>query len=804
MLTELRQALRTLSKTRAFSAIAILTIAIGIAANTAIFSVVNGVLLRPLPFEDAGRIVQVWTATNDEARSGHSAGDFLDLQRENRSLTAIAGYRNAVFAVMLGDRDPHQFEGNWVTVDFFDILGVRPAAGRVFSRAQDATPAEPMVVISHALWQRVFNGSQDAVGSRLRLNGEPHTVIGVMPPSAEWPEVSKLWILAEKPVPPSPVDVQGENVDRDVRYFDAIARLKPGVSFEQAADDVARVGADIQKRHPATAAGRRIMIGPIREQIVGNVRAALLVLQGAVGLVLLVACANVSGLLVTRATGRRRELAIRAALGASPRRLVRQLLAESLVLGIAGGVLGLLLASWLVRLLLAILPRGIPRVGEVTLDPFVAAVTLLTSLATAILFGVLPAVQGSRADAGAALRQDSGRTTSARAQGRSMLVVAEVALTLVLLVGAGLLINSFVRLQRVDSGMKPERVSVMGLMLPQSRYPKAATQTAFYRRVIEELKARPEVQAIGVAFPGPLRGSNASGHFFIEGHHSTSRADQPFANLATVSGGYFAAAGIPLVSGRTFTDTEREDGPPVAIVSVALARKYWPGENPVGKRFRFDDGGEWGTVVGMVGDVRQLGLHLPAPPILYMPYAQFPLPFTNIMVRSSAPETVVWPLMRVQITSIDPQLPPGDLSSMQNVINRSVAEPRFRSLMLGAFALMALILAAVGLYGLISYSVTQRTREIGIRVALGAEPREVLALMLREGLVLSIAGIAVGLVVALIAARALSRFLFGVGAGDPMTFALVSITLLLVAIVASYLPARRALGVNPVIALRAE
>jgi putative ABC transport system permease protein len=344
----------------------------------------------------------------------------------------------------------------------------------------------------------------------------------------------------------------------------------------------------------------------------------------------------------------------------------------------------------------------------------------------------------------------------------------------------------------------------MGLMLPQSRYPKAATQTAFYRRVIEELKARPEVQAVGVAFPGPLRGSNASGHFFIEGHHSTSRADQPFANLATVSGGYFAAAGIPLVSGRTFTDTEREDGPPVAIVSVALARKYWPGENPVGKRFRFDDGGEWGTVVGMVGDVRQLGLHLPAPPILYMPYAQFPLPFTNIMVRSSAPETVVWPLMRVQITSIDPQLPPGDLSSMQNVINRSVAEPRFRSLMLGAFALMALILAAVGLYGLISYSVTQRTREIGIRVALGAEPREVLALMLREGLVLSIAGIAVGLVVALIAARALSRFLFGVGAGDPMTFALVSITLLLVAIVASYLPARRALGVNPVIALRAE
>ena len=402
-----------------------------------------------------------------------------------------------------------------------------------------------MVVISDAVWQRVFNGSQDAVGTRVRINGEPHTVIGVMPPRAEWPAVSKLWILSGKPVPPSPVDVQGRNVNRDVRYFDAIARLKPAISLEQAADDMARVGADIQKRHPATAAGRRTHVGPIREQIVGDVRAALLVLQGAVGLVLLVACANVSGLLVTRATGRRRELAIRAALGASPFRLVRQLLTESLVLGIAGGVLGLLLASWLVRLLLAVLPRGVPRVGEIALDPFVAGVTLVMSFATAILFGVLPAIQGSRADAGAALKQDSGRATSARAQGRAVLVVAEVALTLVLLVGAGLLINSFLRLQRVDSGMKPERVSVMGLMLPQSRYPKAAAQTGFYRRVIEGLKERPEVQAVGVGFPGPLRGSNTSGHFFIEGHRSTSRADQPFANLATVSGGYLAACRHP-------------------------------------------------------------------------------------------------------------------------------------------------------------------------------------------------------------------------------------------------------------------
>jgi putative ABC transport system permease protein len=804
MSNEIRHAIRTLLKSRTFTAIAVLTIGIGIGANTAIFSVVNGVLLRALPFPEPNRLLLVWTATNKEPRGNHSPGDFLDLQRKNRSFSAVAGYRNGLFSVIVDDGEPNQFEGNWVTVDFFDILGVQAAAGRTFTRARDAAPSEPMVVVSQTIWRQMFNGAPDAIGRRIRLNGEVHTVVGVMPPRTQWPEESKLWVLSNKAVPPSPLDIQGADEDRDVRYFSAIARLKPSVSLAQAADDVRRISHDIQRLHPSASADREIRIGRLRDEIVGDVRDALVILQAAVGLVLLIACANVSSLLVARATGRRRELAVRAALGASRSRLVRQLLAESLSIGVVGGMLGLILASWLVVLLQRVLPDGVPRAEEIGLDRVVAIVTVLASLATGILFGVLPAVQASRADATAALRREGGRTISGRAQGRAALVVAEVALTLVLLVGAGLLITSFLRLQRVDSGFTPEHVTVMSLAIPQSRYPKAPAQTELYRRLIDGLAERPEVQSVGIGFPGPLRGGNASGRFFIEGYASSAREDRPFANLGSVSGDFFPAAGIPLLAGRTFTDADRADAPGVGVVSVALARRYWPGQNPVGKRLRFEEGGEWMTVVGMVGDTRQLGLNEPPPPILYIPYPQFPLPFTNLVVRSRAPETAVASLMRAQITSVDPLLPPGEVASMQNILDRSVEDHRFRSALFGAFAVIAVLLAAVGVYGLISHSVAQRTREIGIRIALGAQPRQVLHPIVREGLVLALAGIGIGLVGAFAAARALSKFLFNVTPGDPATFISVSMLLLLVALLASYVPSRRALRVDPIAALRSE
>jgi putative ABC transport system permease protein len=803
MKQDLIYALRSLTRNPLFAVIAIATVAIGIGANTAIFSVVNGVLLRPLPYAEPERLVQVWTSTASDPKSSHSAADFLDLQRDNRSLAAVAGYRAFVFSITTDAREPITVEGSYVTVDFFDVLGVQPREGRLFTRAADATPGESLAVITTKVAQQIF-GNASAPGARIRVNGEPYTIVGVVDEQSGWPEDSQAWVVSGKPVPPSPIDTQAAGADRDVRYFEAIGRLRPGVTLTQAQDDLSRVAQVIQLQHAQTSEPRDIRLGLLREQIVGDVRDALLVLQAAVGLVLLIACANVSSLLIARATGRRRELAIRAALGANRGRLIRQLLTESVVVGLIGGLLGLLLASWLVVVLLRVLPPDIPRVEAIALDRVVAAITLLTALATGMLFGVLPALQASRTDTAATIKQAGDRGASARARGRSALVVAEVALTLMLLAGAGLLINSFMRLTRVDSGFQPENVTVVGLAVQQSRYPTGASQTALYRRMIESLAQVPEVQAVGVGFPGPLRGSNASGAFYVEGHQPASPAERPFANIGTVSGGYFAALGIPVLSGRTFTDNDHAKAPDVAIVSAALARKYWPGEDAVGKRLRFDNDGDWITVVGVVGDARQLGLEAAAPPILYFPFEQFALPFTNVAVRSSAPDAVIASIMRTRLSEVDPQMPPGSMATLQTILDRSVAEPRFRSALLGAFALMALVLASVGIYGLISYSVTQRVREIGIRLALGATPRQLVTSIVREGMLLTGIGVVIGIAGALLSARALSPFLFGVGAADPVTIGIVTILLIVVSAAASYIPSRRAMRVDPVVALRAE
>lgn len=798
----MRYAIRTLTRSRTFSVIAVATIAIGIAANTAIFSVVNGVLLRPLPFPDEARVVKVATVSRDGKDSNHSAGDFMDLLRNNRTLAALAGYREDVVAAAAG-RSPMQLQGAWVTSQFFDVVGTPAALGRTFSGA-DAL-GERVAVLGFQAWQQLFGSDPAVVGRRLRINGEPYTVVAVMPKSFEWPQHATLWIRSALPVPPSPIDVKDPLTNRDVQYFQAIARLKPGVTLEAAEEDLQLVSAAIQQEHAATSGGRNVRLTPIREDLVGSVRDALLLIQAAVGLVLLIACANVSSLLIARATGRRRELAIRAALGAGRGHLIRQLLTESLVLGLAGGALGLVLSSWLLSILLRLVPRGLPRTDAVSLDVTVMIVTLFASLITGLLFGILPALQASRTDAGHVIKE-AGERGSRRARGRAALVVSEIALTLVLLAGAGLLANSFLRLQRVDSGFRPEHVIIAELMVPQSRYPKGADQTRLYRRIIEGLRQRPELQAVGVGFPGPFHGDSASGSFYIEGRPSASRSDRPFAHLATVSGGYFAAMGIPLLSGRTFTDRDTETAPPVAIVSAVLARRYWPDENPVGKHLRFDDKPDepWFTIVGVVGDARQLGLNQQPPPLLYVPYEQFALPFTSVAIRSSLPQSAVSGLLKAQLAAMDNDLSFGDINSLQSEIDRSVDEPRFRATLIGIFAGLALILAAVGVYGLISYTVAQRTREFGIRIALGAGHRQVLGPVIREGLLLAVGGIAAGLLGAVIVGHALSAFLFGVGASDPATLAAVALIMLAVAFCATYIPSRRALKVDPVIALRAE
>ena len=802
-----KYAVRTLIKTPGFSVIAIATIALGIAANTAIFSVVNAVLLRPLPFRDESRVVKVMTSTANEPRSNHSAGEFLDIERNNRTLEALAGFRGDMVAVAVKTGEATQLQAQWVTSSFFDVLGTPAALGRPFSRAQNATPGERLVVLSRSAWQTLFGTDTGAVGRRIRINGEAHTVAAVMPNGFQWPEGAQLWVLSQRPVPPSPIDIKDQDplTNRDVRYFEAVARLKPGVSLSDAQHDLHLIAAALQQQDPQSGGGRDIRAVPVRQDMTGDVRDALLVIQGAVGLVLLIACANVSSLLIARATGKRRELAIRAALGAGRGHLLRQLLAESVMLGLAGGVAGLLLSAWLVVLLVRLLPEGLPRTDAIALDTTVMLVTVAVSLVTGLVFGILPALQASRAKAADVIK-DGGERGSTRARGRAVLVVVEIALTLVLLVGAALLGASFLHLQRVDPGFAPEHVTIAELGVPQARYPKGADQTRLYHRLLDGLSQRPELQAVGVGFPGPLHGANASGTFFIEGRTSTTHADKPFAHVGTVSSGYFAAMGIPLLAGRAFTDRDGENAAGVAIVSVALAKQYWPGENPVGKRLRFEDKATepWMTVVGLIGDVRQLGLSEAAPSLLYLPYEQFPLPFTTVAVRSSLPEAAVTSLMRAQLAAIDPDLPFGDTSALRSVLTRSVDEPRFRAQLIGIFAMLALILAAVGVYGLISYTVTQRTREIGIRVALGAAPGQILGPVIREGVLLALAGIGLGLAGALAAMRALTAFLFGVGASDPLTFAGVALLLLLVATAASYIPSRRALRVDPMIALRAE
>ena len=621
----------------------------------------------------------------------------------------------------------------------------------------------------------------------------------------EFPETTKLWVLSGKPVPPSPLAITDPSADRDVRYFSAIARLKPGLTLQQAQVDVQRVATGIQQRHPQTAAGRTIRIAPVYDEMVADVRWGLLVLQSAVGLVLLIACANVSSLLIARASGRRRELAIRAALGAGRQRLVRLLLTESLVLSAFGGVAGLLLGSWLIGLIVRVMPETVPRATQIGIDPFVAVSALLMALVTGALFGVMPALHASRTDTATAMKESGGRGDSARARGRSVLVVGEIALTLVLLAGAGLLLNSFLRLRHVDSGMRPENVTVLSLALPPSRYATEDSQGLLYMRLLEALAGRPGLQAIGVGFPGPLRGSNASGSFFIEGRPSTDRSDQPTANLGSVSGGFFEAMGIPLIAGRTFAES---DGPKMRRGNREC--RHGPEVLARGKRDR---------QAGQVRERRQSALDhdrrdrrrraaaRAGEVSATDPLHSIPPVCAAVHERRSAEHDVIWR------RRLDPSERAGRRRSRAPVRRnhdasgraRSLVDlPRFRATLLAAFAAAALILAAVGVYGLMSHTVASRTREFGIRLALGAQPGQVLASVMRQGLTLALTGIGIGLGAAFLAVRVIASFLFGVSAGDPATFAAVAALLLGVALAASYVPSLRALRVDPIAALRAE
>jgi putative ABC transport system permease protein len=805
----MKQAVRSLLKTPTFTVVALVTLALGIGANTAIFSVINGVLLRPLPYPAADRVVQVWSTTAAEPKGAQAPPDFLELQRGNHTLERLAGYREDALNISATGADPVRETGALVTIDYFDVLATPAAMGRTFSRAADMQSTEPVAVVSYKTWQQSMASDPAAIGRPLRINGIPHTVVGVMPASFDYPEGARAWLLSPKPVPLPPLDVTGDLLEqRALRYFMAIGRLKPGVTVQQAQQDLAAIAADAAQRLPQSNAGVGVLVQSLHERIVGDVQQALLILFGAVGVVLLIACANVASLLLARASGRQRELAIRAALGASRGRLVRQLAGESLLLALGGGALGLLTAGWAVALLIAVIPEGVPRVGEIAIDARVGAASVVISLLSALLFGLVPSLQASRADASAVLRESGDRASTAgrkRARTRAALVVIEVALTLILLVSAGLLANSFLRLQNIDPGFAADRVTLVEFPLPQGRYPDGKRQAAFYAQLLDRLAQRGEIQMAALAFPGPLQGQNASGSFYIEGRPSANRNDQPRAALGSISPDYLKTMGIPLLAGRHFTDRDRDPAPAAIIINAAMAKRYWPGEDALGKRIRFDDKkDDWMTVVGIAADSRNMGLDSDPAPLMYIPYSYFTLPFMTLAARSPGGPGAVASAVRAEVHSLDPELPIDSAQAMTDVMKNSVAEPRFRTLVLGGFALTALVLAAVGVYGLISFSVAQRTREIGIRVALGARPSQVTGPIVKEGMTLALIGVALGLAGSVFATRLISSLLFGIEPTDPVTFSGVAGLMLAVALLASYVPSRRALRVDPLTALRSD
>ena len=803
------QTLRSLAKNPGFALVAVLTLALGIGANTAVFSVVNAVLLRPLPYPNVDRVVHLWSVNPRDSTNALNAPEYLEFARVNSTLAGLAGYREDPTTIAAAGRDPIRVTGAEVTVGFFDVFGMPPALGRTFSTAAGDGAGEPRVVLGYAVWRDLLASDPAVVGRQVRINGTPHTIVGIMPAAFDYPLRARAWFLSNKPVPLPPMEIEGDIMEiRDISYFNAVGLLRPGVSVEQANADISRIAAGIAARFTRSSADRGARLEPLHEQIVGDVRTGLLMLLGAVALVLLIACANVASLLLARASGRQRELAVRAALGASRGRLVRQLLGESAILAALGGALGLFIGVWTVSLLVSLMPSGMPRMAEIGLDGRVAIVCLLVSAVSALLFGLVPSLQASRAEAAGVLREGGDRGSTGgrkRARTRAALVVAEIALTLMLLVTAGLLGNSFIRLQRTDSGLTLDRVILVEAPLPQGKYSSNELMAGFYERLLTALAARGELEASTVAFPRPFGGGNANGAFFIEGRPAPTRADQPTAAFAAISADYFRTLGIPLLSGRHLTTQDRKPAPAAIIVNATFARRYLGDTNPIGQRVRFDeDEDEWMTIVGVAADTRALGLALEPTPTLYLPYHYFTLPFMSVLTKSAADTAAVSAAIRAAYKEIDSELPVEKIRPLSEELSASVAGPRFRTYLLGAFAGTALLLAVIGVYGLVSYSVAQRTREIGIRVALGASASQVIGPIVRHGMTLAVTGVVIGIVGASFATRVVATLLYGVAPTDPLTFAAVAVLLLAVAFVASYVPSRRALRVDPLTALRAE
>jgi predicted permease len=809
ILSDIRLALRRLRRTPGFTLVAVLTLALGIGANTAIFSVVNAALLRPLPYPDARRILQLYSIRGGEL-STVSPPDFTDWREQAGVFQSAAAVHSGSDFTLTGAGSPERVAGAQVTADFFSVLETPPAIGRGFTTSDEVVGQDRVAILGYALWQQRFGRRPDIVGQSIELNRVRYTVVGVMPRDFEYPQGARLW---------TPLAFTAEDLatQRGAHYLDVIARLRDGVSLEQAQAAMRAVSQRLALQYPRTNKEWRASAVPMREALVGDVRPALVMLLGAVGLVLLIACVNVANLLLARSMARARELAIRTALGAGRSAIVRGILTERMLLAVLGGAAGLLLATWATSALVALQPDALRGMGPVSIDGTVLAFTMLLVLVTGFLFGLLPAMQASRlTDVTGRLKEGSRSATGSREwwRARGTLVGVEMALAVMLLAGAGLLIRSFVRLVQTDPGFRTEHVLTFDLSLPDVSYPRPEQSDAFFTRLLAEVRALPGVEAASAIYGMPLTDFS----YQISVHALDGRllsSDEQDALLSpqirVVAPDYFDVLGIRVLHGRPITDVDNAAAPRAVVVNEAAARLYWPGEDAVGREITVGTslglgrGRAGGTVIGVVADTKDFGPAEATKPEIFLSHSQMPVTFMSVVVRTASPKSdALLSSIRERLRTIDPNVPIYQARTIDQLMGESVAKPRFYMLLLGAFALCALVLAAIGIYGVMAYVVGQRTPEIGVRMALGARGNQVLREVVARGMRPAVVGLAAGLAGALALTGVLSKLLYGVSATDPLTFVGVAVVLAAVALLANWIPARRAARVDPAIALRSE
>jgi len=799
---DIRYALRRLIKTPAFTSVALLTLALGIGANTAIFSVVDAVLLQPLPYRDSHEIVGVYHLSDGE-RATMSGPNFTDVKRMNTTLQDMAAYTRTR-TILTGRGEPVRVDGAEISASLFDMLGVQAQLGRTFRAGENEPGKTHVAILGHGLWQQRFGGNAAIVGKTMTLDGVSYEIVGVMPDGFSFPAERAVWTPLEYST-----DVTTDQ--RSAWYLQAVGRLKPGVSVDQAKAEIETIGRQLAAQYPDDNEGVDITAVSLHEAMVGDLRTAFWVLLGAVGFVLLIACVNVANLLLARAASRESEIAVRTALGAGRGRLVRQLLTESVILGIAGGALGLLMAVWGVEALIALEPQGIPRLSEVGINPQVIAFTVGLSLVTGLLFGLVPAFQ-STSSALASTLKEGGRgalTTRGGSRMRTTLVVAEVALAVMLLAGAGLLIRSFGKLAAVDPGFEVLPALTFDLSLPESRYAEPEAQVAFFDELLPRLESIPGVRNASGVVALPLSGMSLVLTFEIAGRPPVPPSQQPAMQVRIATADYFRSIGIPLKRGRYFTDDDRAGTPRVVLITETAAQRFFPGEDPIGRTITLGWGRSenraGGEVVGIIGDIRDAGLSEPNPPQVFLPYPQWPVGRMSVLLETAVPPASVAEAARRAVYGVDGNLPVSNLRTLDEIVARSISQPRFYMTLLAVFAAVALALAAIGIFGVLSYAVSQRTREIGIRMALGAHHRTVLGLIVREAMVMTCGGILLGVAAAFLLTEGLvATLLFETSPHDPVTFAAVAVVLTMVSLAAAYVPARRATRVDPIVALRAE